>query len=286
MTFSKVSIVLGSYNREQFLKKTIKSIRNNNFNREYEIIVVDGGSSDGSLDYLVKQKDIITIIQHNHGTWQGKTLKRKSWGYFMNLAFKSASGKYICMVSDDCILPENLIENGLLEFDKQQGGNKIIGGIAFYFRDWPLERKYKVHYTYGDRLAINHGIYSKQALEDVGYIDEEEFQFYSADGDLSLRIWDKGYTIIKSKNCFIEHHAHAPARMTHSKKNQYEKDIAAGKKRWKKLIESTGKLGYWEEVDILDKKNTVRYFPDGSKKAIMKSKIRSIKTIIKKYLNA
>ena len=43
-----ISIVLGTYNRKNFLKETIKSIRNNNINVPYEIIVIDGGSSDGS----------------------------------------------------------------------------------------------------------------------------------------------------------------------------------------------------------------------------------------------
>jgi glycosyltransferase involved in cell wall biosynthesis len=56
----------------------------------FEIIVVDGGSEDGTLEWLIRQKDIITIVQHNRGEFNGKPVKRKSWGYFMNPCFKAA----------------------------------------------------------------------------------------------------------------------------------------------------------------------------------------------------
>jgi GT2 family glycosyltransferase len=90
-----ISIVLGSYNRLRFLKLTIKSIRNNGIAVPYEIIVIDGGSTDGSMAWLIKQKDIITIVQHNQGIWKGTQIKRRSWGYFMNLGFKSAHRVYM-----------------------------------------------------------------------------------------------------------------------------------------------------------------------------------------------
>lgn len=67
MSKNKISIVLGSYNRLEFIKLAIKSIRNEIINLNSEIIVIDGGSTDVTLNWLLKQKDIITIIQHNRG---------------------------------------------------------------------------------------------------------------------------------------------------------------------------------------------------------------------------
>lgn len=93
-----ISIVLGSYNRKSFLKKALKTIRENNITVPFEIIVVDGGSTDGSIKYLTKQKDIVSIIQHNNGVWKGKKISKKSWGYYMNIAFKASHGKYIVML--------------------------------------------------------------------------------------------------------------------------------------------------------------------------------------------
>ena len=54
-----LSIVLGSKNRKGLIKATIDSIRNNGFDGTLEIIVVDGGSTDGTCDWLAKQTDVI-----------------------------------------------------------------------------------------------------------------------------------------------------------------------------------------------------------------------------------
>ena len=131
-----VSIILGTYNRIRFLKLTIKSIRNELSKCAFpnEIIVVDGGSTDGTLKWLVKQKDIITIVQHNRGEWRGKRIERRSWGYFMNLGFKSAQGKYICMLSDDCLVLPGAIINGYKLFESELAKGKKVGAVAFYWR--------------------------------------------------------------------------------------------------------------------------------------------------------
>jgi glycosyltransferase involved in cell wall biosynthesis len=84
-----VSVVLGTYNRLSFLKSTIASIRASQFDQPYEIIVVDGGSTDGTLDWLVSQRDIITIVQHNRETIGETSRRKRNWGYFMNLGFNA-----------------------------------------------------------------------------------------------------------------------------------------------------------------------------------------------------
>src|SRR5688572_14235075 len=99
-----LSVVIGSYNRRRFLELTLESVREELAGSAHEIIVVDGGSQDGTVDWLTRQRDVIAVVQHNRGTWRGRPLERRSWGYFMNLGFKLAQGKYICMLSDDCLL--------------------------------------------------------------------------------------------------------------------------------------------------------------------------------------
>lgn len=54
-----ISVVLGSKNRKKLIKATIESIRGNKFNGSIEIIVIDGGSTDGTCDWLAKQTDIL-----------------------------------------------------------------------------------------------------------------------------------------------------------------------------------------------------------------------------------
>jgi glycosyltransferase involved in cell wall biosynthesis len=223
MEESGVSVVLGSYNRKHFLKMTIQSLRRelSDVPFPYEIIVVDGGSSDGSLNWLIKQKDIITITQHNHGVWNGEKIPRRSWGYFMNLGFKSAQGKYICMVSDDCLIVPDAIKNGYTLFEERLNAGDKVGAVAFYWRNWPEQKSYWVGHTLGGKLVVNHGLYLNSALNEVEYIDEDNFHFYYADGDLCLKLWNNGYTVIESPNSFIEHYSHATLS---TRKNNLERE--------------------------------------------------------------
>lgn len=205
----EVSVVIGTYNRLRFLKATLESVRDELCDLRHEIIVVDGGSTDGTLPWLVEQKDTISIVQHNRGEWRGRPIERRSWGYFMNLGFKCAQADAICMLSDDCVVVPRAIRNGLLVFRAHVNGGERVGGVAFYWRNWPTEQDFRVGFTWGGKMFVNHGLYSREALEAVGYVDESSFGFYHADGDLGLRMWEDDLICIDSPHSFVEHYADA-----------------------------------------------------------------------------
>jgi glycosyltransferase involved in cell wall biosynthesis len=204
-----ISVVLGSYNRSELIKLTIESVREEiaraSGNISFEIIVIDGGSDDGSLDWLIKQKDIITIVQHNRGLWSGEKIERKSWGYFMNLGFKIAKGRFICMISDDCILNPNAIIYGLDFFEKKLNEGINLGAVAFYFNDYPIRKKYAVANNL-EHLYVNHGLFLKKALEEIDYADEDNFMFYAADTDIILEMELKGYKCLACEESFVSHY--------------------------------------------------------------------------------
>lgn len=229
-----LSVVLGTYNRLPFLKIAVESIRAEVSHLEVasEIIVVDGGSTDGTVKWLAKQKDVITIIQHNRGRWRGRDIERRSWGYFMNLGFKCAQGKYVCMLSDDCLVVPGAISNGLGHFEKQIRAGHKIGAAAFYWRNWPEQDKYWVGLTFGNKMFVNHGLYLQEALVSVGYIDEENYFFYHADGDLCLKMWQQGYTCIDSPDSYIEHYSHANLKVRSSNLEKQREDFRTYESKW------------------------------------------------------
>lgn len=229
-----LSVVLGSYNRKGFLKLTIESIREEleSASFPYEIIVIDGGSTDGTLPWLTKQKDIISIIQHNRGRWRGKDIVRRSWGYFINLGFKCAEGKYICMVSDDCLVVPGAIRNGYDLFESTLAEGQKVGAVAFYWRNWPDDEKFHVKCTIKDKMMVNHGLFLSEAIRSVNYIDEDSYKFYCADGDLALKLWNSGYIIIDSKNSLIEHYSHVNIGVRESNTKYYKDDLKAKINKW------------------------------------------------------
>lgn len=254
-----VSVVLGTYNRLRFLRLAIKSIRDElkDYGDESEIIVVDGGSTDGTIDWLTKQKDIISIIQHNRGRWIGKEIRRRSWGYFMNLGFKCAQGKYVCMVSDDCLVVLGSIKNGVSLFEKELKKRQKVGAVAFYFRDWPFVKKYHVNVNFG-KTYLNHGLYLRSALEKVGYANEDDYSFYGSDIDLNMKMAEKGYRCLVSERSFVEHFADANNLIRNTNVEAAKNDANMLRERWGKKYGELG--GEWRQKSFMDLSKTADGF--------------------------
>lgn len=268
----KISIVIGTYNRLKLLQLCIEAVRAELEGEDYEMIVVDGGSTDGTVGWLTSQKDVISIIQHNRGQWRGKQIERKPWAYFMNLAFKCAQGTYICMLSDDSLIVPGAINNGVDLFNEMLAQGVKLGGVAFYFRDFPVRKRYAVAINVGS-LYINHGLYLNSALKEVGYCDED-YYFYFADTDLVLKIKQGGYKIIASKTSFVEHYFEATPEIRASNNDEKkEKDRLRLIEKWKGVAYPEEKeadykkiVGYWDyhPRGFDDKYNTIEKLIDAS----------------------
>ncbi len=249
-----VSVVIGTLDRRWYLQRTIESVRAELGSRDGEIIVVDGGSSDGTVDWLAKQKDVLTIVQHNRGTWRDRAVRRRSWGYFMNLGFKTASAPYVCMLSDDCLAVPGAIGEGLNVFERHE---QRLGAVAFYWRNWPEEDAYHVGRTFGDRVFVNHGLFAREALEAVGFADEDAFGFYHADGDLALRLDAAGWPCVDSPSSFVEHFSHANVDLRGANAQRQSDDWTAYAARWEHL---GGPSQAWVTREFVDPHRTAERY--------------------------
>jgi len=260
--YPRVSVVLGSFNRRDFLKLTLGTVRKELAGLDAEIVVVDGGSTDGSLQWLLRQKDVLTIVQHNHGVWNGAPVSRRSWGYFMNLGFRTASGEYVCMLSDDCLLVPGAIRNGLRAAERSIAAGTKVGGVAFYWRNWPEQNDYWVGLTLLGRMFVNHGLYRKCALDEVGFADEKTYAFYHADGDLGLKMWGAGYACIDSPDSYVEHYSHAAIQVRKSNLLRQKEDWDNYISKWQHISGTEDVLAGqgWVTRAYEDPENTAKQF--------------------------
>jgi glycosyltransferase involved in cell wall biosynthesis len=103
-----ISVVIPSYNHSQFIKSAIESVLNQSFNN-FEIIVIDDGSKDDSIEIIksIKDKRLSLISQENQGAHNA-----------INRGLSLSKGKYLTILnSDDEYLPTRL-EVGVSNLDK------------------------------------------------------------------------------------------------------------------------------------------------------------------------
>lgn len=84
----KFSIIVPAYNMEKYIKRTLDSIKKQSF-KDYEVIVIDDGSTDKTVEVAKKTK--VKVIEHKHA---GLSVVR-------NAAIKEAKGDYIVMLDSD-----------------------------------------------------------------------------------------------------------------------------------------------------------------------------------------
>lgn len=88
----ELSVVTGTYNRIKYLRQMVESVRSSLGGRiPYEIIVVDGGSKDGTQKWCKQQEDIRLI---EHGSLQGAVKA-------FNDGATAAVGRYVVLANDD-----------------------------------------------------------------------------------------------------------------------------------------------------------------------------------------
>lgn len=92
-----VSVIIPVLNCKKYIGDSIRSILGQSYH-DFEIIIVDGGSTDGTLDEIAKFRNNVTLIRTKKGT-----------AFQKNLGVKAANGKFIAFLdADDLFLPEKL----------------------------------------------------------------------------------------------------------------------------------------------------------------------------------
>lgn len=187
--YPKISIVTPSYNQGRFLEETIQSVLNQNYpNLEY--IIIDGGSSDNSVEIIKK-------YENNLAYWVSE--KDRGQTHAINKGLKRATGHIIAYLnSDDVYLPRCLEKvanffNNNSEIDIVYGDCHIINEVGE-----SVKKKKEIHFDYLMGCFIGFGLIIIQpstfmrrgVVEKVGYFTED-FHF-AMDSDYWFRCAQKG----------------------------------------------------------------------------------------------
>lgn len=115
----KISVIIPTYNRKERLIKCLSVLLKQNYPKEdYEIIIVDDGSTDGTKEAIAALKDVsIKYYQQ----------KNKGPGAAINTGANIAEGGILAFTEDDCIVGEDWLKNVMVLFKNYPNAAAFTG---------------------------------------------------------------------------------------------------------------------------------------------------------------
>jgi glycogen synthase len=209
----RVSVVINTYNRSSSLKAVLHSLHRQNY-PHFEIIVVNGPSTDGTMEVLEQYRQSIRV-----GTCADRNLSVSR-----NVGIQMAHGELVAFIDDDAVPDEDWLADAVPAF----GDQEVAGAGGFVYDHTGYNLQYR--YSMSDRLG--HGIFNtstpvgeefcypgctqypylqgtnavfrRSALNEIGGFDEE-YDYYLDETDLCLRLIEAGYLLRQLCNAFVYH---------------------------------------------------------------------------------
>ncbi|MDF9840213.1 MULTISPECIES: glycosyltransferase [unclassified Paenibacillus] len=208
----RFSIVICTYNRDEYLERTLESL-NNLYYDDFEVIVVNGPSTDRTDEILEKYKNKIKLGKNNVANL---SISR-------NIGIKLSSGDIVAFLDDDAI-PE---PNWLDQIQELYDSNGFVGGVGgrvygpggdhFQFHngiinvwgeatakcDQPGQYTEKNGNYYNILMGVN-STFLRKALVNIGGFDEY-YEYYHDESDVCVRLINSGHPIYHHQEAFVHH---------------------------------------------------------------------------------
>jgi glycosyltransferase involved in cell wall biosynthesis len=164
----KISIVTPSLNQGIYIKDTIDSVLNQNYDN-FEHIIIDGGSTDNTIDILKKYPHLIWKSEKDSGSAQA-----------INKGFKICSGDILCWINSDDYFEKNVFSKVNQIFSDNPKTDLVIGNVIMVDaknnvlcneKTFNYDRKYLVHYS-ADVVRQPSTFFRRKVLLDVGELNE------------------------------------------------------------------------------------------------------------------
>jgi len=214
-----LTVVIPTYNRKDILKKCLKALFNQTYPySDYEIIVVDDGSTDGTEE-LVK-----SLLNSARCTLRYFKQEHKGPAAARNVGIRNAKGEIILFIGDDIIATPTLLEEHSKWHREYPDDNVAVlgyvtwspeieitpfmrwlenGGPQFHF--WQIKDRIEVdaqNYFYTSNISLKR----KFLLENNGFFDEEFPYAAFEDNELGYRLKKAGMILNYNKEAVGYHY--------------------------------------------------------------------------------
>lgn len=179
---TRLSIVTPTFNSAPYLAETLDSVAA--LRTPHEHIVIDGGSTDGTVDLLAARDDSAL-------TWVSEPDRGQT--HAVNKGLARATGDILAWINgDDVVVPEG-IDAAVAHFDAHPDCQVVFGGLDFTDAEGNVQREYRPadwsfhRYLFlGDYVQTPTILFRRERYEEVGPLDEHFVD--AADYDFYLRL--------------------------------------------------------------------------------------------------
>jgi len=202
----KVSIVIPTYNQKEILAKALDCLILQDYPKDqYEIVVVDDGSSDGTRG-MVRSK------MGSKVDWRYLYQRHRGPHFARNLGIEKAQGEIIIFVDSDIFVAPNFISEHV-KFHQKFGDDVVSGPVArtdrlnHIFGDSGKRKLRKLSFVFSLPSFITSNLsVRKKILIRVGGFDEEFTGFGWHDWELGLRLKKLGLKAKMNINAMVYHY--------------------------------------------------------------------------------
>lgn len=165
-----ISVIILNYNGEHLLKECLDSLREQIF-RDFEVIFVDNGSTDGSVAFAAGNYPEVRIVEN---------MKNLGFGEGNNVGMRLAEGRYIALLNNDTKTHPEWLQR-LFEAAERSSETFGMWASKILFHDKPDTIDTAGHLMYPDGQNIGRG----RGEIDKGQYDREEEVFPRASTPVS-----------------------------------------------------------------------------------------------------
>jgi glycosyltransferase involved in cell wall biosynthesis len=224
LAWPKICIITPSFNQGHFIEATIQSVLGQGY-PDLEYIVIDGGSTDDTIEILKKYQDQLKWVSE----------KDRGQSDAINKGFRQATGDVVALInSDDTYTPgafhavgeyfarhpETYWLTGWCHTIDVQG-NEIRQAVTAYKKFWLLWRSYRVLQVL-DYISQPATFWRKEVIEKIGPFDER--LHYAMDYDYSLRV-GKQYKLSVLPRYLANFRIHPSSKAGASAHAQFDADL-------------------------------------------------------------
>jgi glycosyltransferase involved in cell wall biosynthesis len=203
------SVVIPTYDRKPILAKCLLALESQQFANtviDYEVIVVDDGSTDGTIEWLAANREDLSHVRSICQSHQGPAAAR-------NLGVEDAKGDTIIFIDSDLVVTEHFLQahadallQGYEDGDAVFTYGSVINTCNF---DNPTSEPYKITDFSAAYFATGNVAIARHWLMEAGLFDNR-FQLYGwEDLELGVRLKKLGLKLIKCPAA-VGYHWHPP----------------------------------------------------------------------------